>query len=159
MVIRKITNKNKSKGFTIVELLIVIVVIAILAAITTVSFSGIRQGAATAKTRQNAASVQSVAQAFHAANGSYPTTPEDFTSGDVATLPPNITLLTGEATLYDDVDLENSIDYDYLYADSNAGDYTLIGARISYYSFKDKSVASIYLGKASESDHYSFFSL
>lgn len=43
----------KQKGFTIVELLIVIVVIAILATITTVAYNGIRQRAAVA--RQTAA--------------------------------------------------------------------------------------------------------
>lgn len=39
------SSKNKVSGFTIVELLIVVIVIAILATITIVSFSNIRQRA------------------------------------------------------------------------------------------------------------------
>lgn len=45
--------QNASKGFTIVELLIVIVVVGILAAITIVSFSGIQQRARDAQRKQN----------------------------------------------------------------------------------------------------------
>ncbi|MCA9336117.1 prepilin-type N-terminal cleavage/methylation domain-containing protein, partial [Candidatus Saccharibacteria bacterium] len=42
-LIMKTWAKNKKTGFTIVELLIVIVVIAILAAITIVAYNGIQQ--------------------------------------------------------------------------------------------------------------------
>ena len=45
---KKISRRNNKKGFTIVELLIVIVVIAILASITIVSFNGISKRAITA---------------------------------------------------------------------------------------------------------------
>ena len=47
----------RSKGFTIVELLIVIVVIAILAAVTVVAFNGIRE-------KSEAASVRALANAY-----------------------------------------------------------------------------------------------
>lgn len=52
MQMKKNMNMNMNKGFTIVELLVVIVVIGILAAITIVSYSGIRQ-------RANLATLQS----------------------------------------------------------------------------------------------------
>lgn len=49
-------GKQKTRGFTIVELLIVIVVIAILAAITIVSYNGIQQRA------RNAATISTIQQ-------------------------------------------------------------------------------------------------
>lgn len=62
--------KTKNQGFTIVELLIVVVVIAILAAITIVSYNGITARANTSKAQSNAASVQKKAEAFYADNAS-----------------------------------------------------------------------------------------
>ena len=64
--------KNKARGFTIVELLIVIVIIAILAAITLVSYNGI-----TARARASAvvSDMQKMNQAimmYQAAYGVYP---------------------------------------------------------------------------------------
>ena len=76
------TNKNINpeiqSGFTIVELLIVIVVIGILAAITIVSYSGITNRANGAQAVTNAETTQKVAEAYNAdppagVNG-YPTT-------------------------------------------------------------------------------------
>lgn len=56
--------KYKHKGFTIVELLIVIVVIAILAAITIVAFNGVQDRAKTSKVN---ADLSSLAKAMHMA--------------------------------------------------------------------------------------------
>lgn len=66
------TVQAKSKGFTIVELLIVIVVIAILAAITTIAFSGMQQRA---KTTAKVSTVQQAAklvQLYQTSHGNYP---------------------------------------------------------------------------------------
>lgn len=65
---------KKQTGFTIVELLIVIVVIAILAAITIVSFSGIRQRADDASVKTNVAQATKQLKLFAVMNaGEYPT--------------------------------------------------------------------------------------
>lgn len=65
-------RQNKKTGFTIVELLIVIVVIAILAAISIVAYTGIqvraRDSARTAAVQQ----IQKSLEAYRAENGVYP---------------------------------------------------------------------------------------
>jgi len=66
--------KTKQSGFTIVELLVVIVVIGILAAITIVSYSGITARANTQANKSNANSVIQAAQVVYANTGSYPAT-------------------------------------------------------------------------------------
>ena len=72
MILNNINRKQKEGGFTIVELLVVIVVIGILAAITIVSYTGITTKANTSKAQANANAVQAVAEAMNADNGFYP---------------------------------------------------------------------------------------
>lgn len=62
------------QGFTIVELLIVIVVIGILAAITIVAFNGVQTRAKLVKVGQDLASVNKLVQAYYSLNGEYPVT-------------------------------------------------------------------------------------
>jgi prepilin-type N-terminal cleavage/methylation domain-containing protein len=64
--------KNKSQGFTIVELLIVVVVIAILAAITIVSYNGITNRANASAAKSTAASIQKKIELYQADQGRYP---------------------------------------------------------------------------------------
>ena len=59
-------------GFTIVELLIVIVVIAILAAITITSYSGIQSRARDSQRAAAITSIQKKLEAFYVLNGYYP---------------------------------------------------------------------------------------
>lgn len=66
-------RKNIS-GFTIVELLIVIVVIAILAAITVVAYSGIQERARISSMRSEIATINKAIQLYYADNGFYPIT-------------------------------------------------------------------------------------
>ena len=63
---------RKNFGFTIVELLIVIVVIGILAAIVTVSYTGISKNAEIAAITSELKSWEKLFEAYRAANGSYP---------------------------------------------------------------------------------------
>ena len=77
-------SQNKQKGFTIVELLIVIVVIAILAAISIVAYGNV-----TTKSRdsQTAADAQSIAKAIHAynqENNTWPSTGANLSAGNQA---------------------------------------------------------------------------
>lgn len=61
-------------GFTIVELLIVIVVIAILAAITIVAFNGVQTRAENTKTTSAVVAWAKALQLYKVDNGAYPTT-------------------------------------------------------------------------------------
>ncbi|MBC7943306.1 prepilin-type N-terminal cleavage/methylation domain-containing protein, partial [Candidatus Saccharibacteria bacterium] len=66
--------KNKQPGFTIVELLIVIVVIGILAAITIVAYNGVQQRAVVASLTSDLDNGSKTLKLFQVDNGSYPTT-------------------------------------------------------------------------------------
>ncbi len=75
------SNSQKQNGFTIVELLIVIVVIGILAAITIVSYNGITSRANAASAKGTASTVQKKAELYAAdgPTGKYPYVAADFT--------------------------------------------------------------------------------
>ncbi|MAU34021.1 hypothetical protein CL689_00020 [Candidatus Saccharibacteria bacterium] len=66
------TWAKTQKGFTIVELLIVIVVIAILAAITIVAYNGIQASARDASRASSVAALKKGIELYNAENGSYP---------------------------------------------------------------------------------------
>lgn len=65
--------KQRQSGFTIVELLIVIVVIGILATLVIVTFSGIQQKARDTKRQTDINAIDSTVEAYYASNGNYPT--------------------------------------------------------------------------------------
>lgn len=64
--------KHKQPGFTIVELLVVIVVIGILAAITIVAYNGFQVRARDTQRASDAASILKALDAYKAIHGTYP---------------------------------------------------------------------------------------
>lgn len=133
-------NRKREAGFTIVELLIVIVVIGILAAITIVSYTGITTRANTAKAQTNAVAVQKVAEAYYADNNAYPTAVADFTAaGNAATLPTGITFLAGTTAL-DATNGDDSV----IYAEDSPD-----GAIVQYWDFDAGAAVTITLGSPS----------
>jgi prepilin-type N-terminal cleavage/methylation domain-containing protein len=67
-----ISLKKRSQGFTIVELLIVIVVIGILALLVITTYSGIQQKARNSKRSSDVATIQTQLEAFFQNSGYYP---------------------------------------------------------------------------------------
>lgn len=74
--------KTNNQGFTIVELLIVVVVIAILAAITIVSYNGITNRANASSAQSAAAGVQKKVELYYADQGRYPIATTELTTAD-----------------------------------------------------------------------------
>lgn len=66
----KINNNNR--GFTLVELLIVIVVIAILAAISIVAYNGIQDRARNTTAAESASQLRTKVEAYNSVVGEYP---------------------------------------------------------------------------------------
>jgi prepilin-type N-terminal cleavage/methylation domain-containing protein len=67
-------SKQEQTGFTIVELLIVIVVIGILAAITVVAYNGVQARANDVHRESDIENVVKLVQNYYAINGAYPST-------------------------------------------------------------------------------------
>jgi prepilin-type N-terminal cleavage/methylation domain-containing protein len=72
MALHNIKNTRKDSGFTIVELLIVIVVIAILATISIVAYNGIQQRAHTTASKTAAENLAKKVEAYNAVQSNYP---------------------------------------------------------------------------------------
>lgn len=70
-----------SGGFTIVELLIVIVVIGILFSVTTVTYAGIQNNAYNAQIKSTVRAYQNALTTYVALNGTYPPVPSQATPG------------------------------------------------------------------------------
>lgn len=69
------------RGFTIVELLIVIVIIGILAAITIVAYNGIQERANFGKSQSDLSALNKAIQLYYADNGNYPSSTSGCTNG------------------------------------------------------------------------------
>jgi len=78
MSLSNIKKMQSEKGFTIVELLIVIVVIGILAAIVIVAYNGVQNRAKSSSAQSTANSLVKKAEAYNANVGVYPTSLANF---------------------------------------------------------------------------------
>jgi type II secretion system protein G len=81
-----VSLKSKQSGFTIVELLIVIIVIGILAALVLVTFTGVQQKARNTERSTDVKAIASHLEVYNAQQGYYPTSGQlTANDGSVAT--------------------------------------------------------------------------
>ncbi len=98
MVCYHMDMRKSISGFTIVELLIVIVVIAILAAITVVAFNGVQQRGRDSHRVSDVKQLHKALELFHAENGYYPARPEVFSATfrrDTLKIPESVVITPG----------------------------------------------------------------
>jgi prepilin-type N-terminal cleavage/methylation domain-containing protein len=156
MVLSNIKARQQERGFTIVELLIVIVVIAILATITIVAYNGVQSRAKAATAADNASKVQQVAESINQDTASYPRLTADWTAAAnvTAKLPAAISLtIVGGTGLTGALSASNAtttITYQYCGAVAAPAAGAATGGRIQYWdsSLSTPAVSSnvLYVG-------------
>ena len=124
-------NNTKNRGFTIVELLIVIVVIAILAAITIVAYNGIQNRAKASSAQAAANTVIKKAEAANAVATGYPTTTGGFSAQADSTLAGSGLTLAAISSAP-----SNAATVEYLPCTST-------GARVSYWDYSAATPAKV----------------
>lgn len=99
----KMLNKKRKKGFTLIELIVVIAILGILAAIAIPRFGNVQDGAAKAAHNSNVATLESAANLYIASVGA--ATANGKAASDIVTagflqsipkVPKGITVLAGE---------------------------------------------------------------
>ena len=135
MTLNNIKALKKERGFTIVELLIVIVVIAILAAITIVAYNGIQNRAKASSAQSLANNVAKKAEAFNVTGSAYPAT---VTAFEAATGEAELDAATKTALTISVPTDEKTVQY--RYCDTGKG------AQVVWYDATSSSTKTIPLG-------------
>lgn len=134
-------SKYKSNGFTIVELLIVIVVIAILASISIVSYNGIQNRAKATAATSTAKNVLVKAEMANTFKGAYPASITDFNDNSESKIA-GTGLILGSPTSANGT---NTVSYEKCTAGAASG-----GARIGAFNYDAGSgITYSYVGNAS----------
>ncbi|MES2876493.1 MAG: type II secretion system protein [Patescibacteria group bacterium] len=146
-MLNNIKTIQKDRGFTIVELLIVIVVIGILAAITIVAYNGISNRAKTTSAQTTAANVAKKLEAYNAEVGNYPATFGLLTAAGAAGTTYQMSASDATFIATTDIAAGNATEKTINYADcTGAGG---VGKRVSYWKFDAPTgIQRVYVGGA-----------
>ncbi|MCY1358761.1 type II secretion system protein G [compost metagenome] len=148
MSLQNIKKLKADKGFTIVELLIVIVIIGILAAITIVAYNGIQNRGKLSAAQATANSAIKKAEAYNAVNSSYPTTAAQFDGTAESKI-------TGSGIKFITTAPGTGNGSDSILYQACTAPTTLQGTRVQYYDFVAGSNAYSYGGSISAANQAS----
>ena len=147
------TTKNiKNQGFTLVELLIVIVIIAILTVVSLVAYNGLQNQAKTSTAKSAADTVAKKAELYNTAKSKYPHQLSDLTDKTIGTPPVS---QTGEPYYLDEKTVKTPgtalADGHAPTEGANAIEYHPCGtndsgAEVKYYNFSTNKVESRQIG-------------
>jgi len=148
-----VTTKNiKNQGFTLVELLIVIVIIAILTVVSLVAYNGLQNQAKTSTAKSAADTVAKKAELYNTAKSKYPHQLSDLTDKTTGTPPVS---QTGEPYYLDEKTVKTPgtalADGHAPTEGANAIEYHPCGtndsgAEVKYYNFSTNKVESRQIG-------------
>lgn len=138
---------TRATGFTIVELMIVIVIIGILATIIGLNYQNTTLTGRTTQAKSNAYAVQKVAEAFYADKNRAPGSLSDFSYNPLAKVPQGVTILSGNTPL-SPTNGQSAVEYTYLGSPDAA-----TGGRVRYWDFNKGNITDmpLYVGDASVS--------
>lgn len=141
------TTKNiKNQGFTLVELLIVIVIIAILTVVSLVAYNGLQNQAKTSAAKSTVDSVAKKAELYNTEEGKYPSQISDLTGADTKKsyyiAPANVTQLASGTSFASDTPT-TTVEYEKCPL-TGTGNPT--GAKIKFYDYSKNSVETRVVG-------------
>jgi len=156
-------NKDQKLGFSIVELLVIVIIIGILVIVGFVAYNGLANGPKVAKTntdkaQSNAQIVQGVIALISSQNESYPYAVGNTTGGIMggsatAKVPKAIAVIADASTTT--INASNGLTT-VAYSCLTVCDPTTTGGRIAYWDFSSSSVKYVYVGAGSASDTWAY---